>query len=165
MAQAIQHTGVGVVAVANAIILECGRQLTPVTFTRLNRLLYLAHGWSLALHKRPLTAQQPTMSPFGPYYAQLHDAYRHHNDSSITDPARNRCGAPIEADLGKDDLDIIAVVVKSYGKLPYQTLTRIVTFKGDLAWNTPVIPGSNYAEIPDEKSTFHFQRKCMQKVD
>lgn len=74
-------------AVANGffdIARQKGEALTPM---KLQKLVYFAHGWHLALKKEPLVSEPVEAWPFGPVFPVLYHEFKHYGDSPICEPA------------------------------------------------------------------------------
>lgn len=72
--------------VANFFIeagIERGEPLTPL---QVIKLVYFAHGWSLAHHDRPLVAETFKAWRLGPVIPDLYHALKHYEDQPVTEP-------------------------------------------------------------------------------
>jgi uncharacterized phage-associated protein len=58
-----------------------GKQLTPL---KLQKLVYYAHAWNLALFDRPLIAEDVEYWPYGPVVASLYHEFREFGGDHIT---------------------------------------------------------------------------------
>lgn len=74
-------------AVANSfldIAKESKSNLTPM---QLQKLVYFAHGWSLALFNEPLIAESIQAWKFGPVIPSLYHEFKHYGSGAIAEPA------------------------------------------------------------------------------
>jgi len=69
-----------------------GRELTPM---KLQKLIYFAHGWSLAIYGKPLIDEQVEAWRFGPVISSIYHEFKRFGSQSITDYAKG-----IELDKG-----------------------------------------------------------------
>ena len=72
------------VAVANYFVrksLETGKELTPM---KVLKLVYIAHGWNLALYDEPLISDSIQAWKFGPVIPSVYQAFRVFRNSQIT---------------------------------------------------------------------------------
>ena len=58
-------------AIANYYIDKANVEDTPLDHLRLQKLVYLAHGWHLAIHGRPLIEESVEAWKYGPVIADL----------------------------------------------------------------------------------------------
>lgn len=69
------------VAVANEFLKKPGgRSLTQM---QLQKLVYFAHGWNLALNDEPLTLDMPEAWAYGPVYQDLYDHTKYFGKAAI----------------------------------------------------------------------------------
>jgi uncharacterized phage-associated protein len=61
-----------------------GRNIDPMG---IQKLVYFAHGWNLAINNRPLIAQRIEAWDYGPVIRDLYQAFRKFGDGPITEPA------------------------------------------------------------------------------
>ena len=75
-------------AIAN-YFLELARaddeELSPL---KIQKLVYYANGWHLAIKGKPLISEQVEAWPYGPVVPSLYRAFRSYGDGPITEPAR-----------------------------------------------------------------------------
>jgi len=62
-----------------------GKQLDPM---KLQKLIYFAHGWNLALNNRPLLDRPVQAWRYGPVIPDVYQCFRRFGSSPITEPAR-----------------------------------------------------------------------------
>lgn len=101
-----------------------GRMLDQI---RLQHLVYIAHGWCLALHGEPLTGDRPEAWKFGPVYRRLADALARYGLDPVCREISNGeiypgflCGNPDEpaaAPLEAVEREVIARTYEHYGEL------------------------------------------------
>lgn len=74
------------VAVANKFIELAGKKGRRLTQMQLQKLAYIAHGWSLAIYDEPLISEPPLAWDYGPVYADLREALRSHGSKGVSRP-------------------------------------------------------------------------------
>lgn len=71
-------------ALANEFISRAAEHGQHFTQMQLQKLVYIAHGWNLAIHDEPLTIDDPAAWPYGPAYIELLWTFRRYGKSAIT---------------------------------------------------------------------------------
>ena|SRR5713226_567809 len=142
--------GLSAIKVAN-YFLELGRRDgIPIDPLKLQKLVYLAHGWSLLFLKRPLIRERIEAWRYGPVVQTLYKTFQKFGGSPITE------FAPVEPNEAAYDLDqqtksLLDAVWQRYKLLsPIQLsmLTHEPGYAWDLArrggalspWSGPKIP-------------------------
>ena len=59
---------------------------------KMQKLVYLAHGWHLAIHDRPLISENFEAWPYGPVEEDLYHIFKPYRDAPITDYAKTWVG-------------------------------------------------------------------------
>ena len=72
-------------AVANEFLDLAAKSGKSLTQMQLQKLVYIAHGWSLAINNEPLTVDQPQAWDYGPVYPELWEALRKYGKSIVSD--------------------------------------------------------------------------------
>jgi uncharacterized phage-associated protein len=75
-----------------------GKKLSPM---KVQKLVYLAHGWHLGLTGKPLLDEQVQAWSFGPVIRSLYDEFREFGPDDI-----NRKAVEIDCVVGPDPLDV-----------------------------------------------------------
>lgn len=112
---------------------------------QLQKLVYVAHGWCLALDGEPLTGDRPEAWEFGPVYRRLADALVQYGCDPVTreilqSEAFPQLGAachdrPAQGDLTRSETETITHVYQNYGTLHSSQLSSL-TRRGDTPWKT-----------------------------
>ncbi len=97
--------------VANAFVrmgLEAGRPVDPM---KMQKLVYLAHGFNLALLDKPLISERIEAWPYGPVVPTLYYTFKHYRSQSITEEATTDSGSRLDATTQ----DLLSQVWAKYG--------------------------------------------------
>ena len=115
--------------VANAFLKKSQKDGTIITQMKLQKLVYIAHGWMLGLSGKPLVNQEPEAWERGPVFPQLREHVKnsgsnpigdliHENDDSPFAFFSNQLrGAIITADLDEYEQLVIDHVWTRYGQM------------------------------------------------
>ena len=83
-----------------------GSAMTPM---RLQKLIYISHGWMLALLDKPLLTESPEAWQYGPVLPSVYHAYRQFGGNTITDvPEQEPSG------FSTEEKDLMAKVWEAY---------------------------------------------------
>lgn len=89
---------------------------------QLQALVYIAHGWRLALTGEPLTGNRPVVARFGPEYERIAHALR---GRGLNDVRPRDLPLPDLSVLDVEELDLITSVVDTHGSLNASQLATI----------------------------------------
>jgi uncharacterized phage-associated protein len=147
------------IAIANEVLKSARQRGLPITIMQLIKLVYIAHGWTLALLNRPLADQAPQAWQHGPVYRDIYNEFRGSGWSPITETAKHPfSGAEYAAELDPDERGILESVVENYGKLHAFELSAR-THQPDTPWSKVYKEGDGkYQEIPNSLIKKHFDR-------
>ena len=153
-------------AVANRFLELAGDE--GLTQLQIQKLVYIAHGWTLALYDQPLTRELPQAWDMGPVYLNLRKRLAHigannvrkkirENDdsASIVFSNKNR-GMEIKADFSEIEADIINQVWEIYGSLSGFKLSNL-THVNDGAWYNTYNDFGRNAEISNDLTKEHYR--------
>jgi uncharacterized phage-associated protein len=145
------------VAIANEFLSKPGG--LALTQMQLQKLVYFAHGWDLALTNTPLTVEQPEAWTYGPVYRDLYDHTKQFGSAPIgrlLSAADSQAGrmfggahgaAPYKASLSPTERQIIDHVWHRYGGVFGPSLSALthqpdtpwsLTFSGGAGKNQPI---------------------------
>ena len=130
--------------------------LTPM---QLLKLVYIAHGWMLGLHGRPLIEENVEAWKYGPVIRELYDEVRHYKGRSIKDSIRVNEKVQrkfLEDNLFTEERDIIQQVYDEYADYSGIELSRITHAKGT-PWSEVYMPGSFGEVIPIDLIEQHYK--------
>lgn len=136
----------GVLSIANEFIKMGRGQGSPVDPLKLQKLVYLAHGWNLAFTESPLIDDSVEAWRYGPVVPKLYRRFKSLKASPITEDALN------PADAGRMDamsLKVIEAVWQAYNGKSSIDLSMLTHESGSAwdivrreanEWESPVIP-------------------------
>lgn len=153
-------------AIANEFIRLAAAEGKGLTQMQLQKLVYIANGWNLAIRGEPLTADKPQAWAYGPVYHELHRALRSYGRSAVSREIRNNDFIPgvfedapdaaAVAVLGDDERAIIQRVYSDYGKFHAFQLSAL-THRDGTPWTQIYRDGAGkFDEIPSEMIREHF---------
>lgn len=136
----------------------------PLTQMQLQKLVYFAHGWNLALNSGPLVADQMQAWDFGPVFPALYSALRKFGRAVIGRPLRWGEDTPFDFDDGEEaketllssESTVIQSVWNAYGGFPAFKLSAL-THEPDTPWSKFFESGKNRT-IPDADVKAHFSK-------
>lgn len=140
-----------------------GRKLTQM---QLQKLVYIANGWSLALADELLVDDIPEAWDYGPVYSSLWRALRKYGRLPVTEsikiedenPFADENGdQPIVAELSKEQTSLIRKVFDVYGKYHAFQLSAMTHEEGTPWHKVFVEQGIRRGQITFEAIKNHFQ--------
>lgn len=156
------------VAIANEFLRKLGGTL--LTQMQLQKLVYFAHGWNLAVNGEPLTAEEPQAWAYGPVYPDLYEHTKPFGSSPIGRPitpndsnAARHFGSsaealPYAAHLTPQQRVVIDHVWNRYGRVPGSHLSAL-THQVGTPWSQVYQTGSGKNRtIPNELIQQHYRQ-------
>jgi uncharacterized phage-associated protein len=148
--------GYNVLGVANEFLNRSFVGESPLTQMHLQKLCYIAHGFSLALLDRPLTSNTIEAWGFGPVYPDLYDALKKSGNRTVSELIceNNWAAVPkirgtvVSANLDKNEGRLVDTVWKDYGAFEAFQLSALTHEKGS-PWARVFKPGIKHIVIPD----------------
>ena len=143
--------------VANYFIGERKRgNNTPPTPMQLLKLVYIAHGWNLAINNRLLIMDSIEAWLYGPVIPSLYRALKQWRNRPVDDllPV-----APTEiTDFLREDKDVMDAVLNAYGHLSALQLSRLTHASGTPWYQVYKVEGQNTGDalISSERIKQHF---------
>jgi uncharacterized phage-associated protein len=132
--------------IANEFLSLAEKDGRPLTNMQLQKLVYIAHGFTLAILDEPLVYQNVHAFDFGPVFPKLYKALARFGAGNVTE----RLKVPPEEDdisLGESAENIIRSVWATYGKMDGAKLSRL-THQPGTPWSE-IYPVSKYGVIPN----------------
>jgi len=135
-----------------------GRALTPL---QIIKLVYIAHGWMLALYQRPLISDEVEAWKYGPAIPSLYHALKKYGSGAVTGTIG---GSFFESsDLDDDEKDVIEQVYGEYGHLNGIQLSRITHSPGT-PWHE-TWTGQPNELIPNDLIAEHYRQLRDEQQD
>lgn len=143
------HSSISVANRFLGLAREQGKSLTPM---QLLKLVYLAHGWMLGLHGRPLISDDVEAWQYGPVIPRLYNAIRHFKSSPVTGPLRVS-----DTPLDETETDIVRQAFEIYGDKTGPALSRLTHTPGG-PWETVYERGAFGTDIPNDIIEDHYRQ-------
>ena len=147
--------------VANYFLDLANRDRILLSPLKLQKLVYLAHGWSLALRGKPLIRQNVEAWRYGPVIPELYQAFKNFGGSVISNKAVIREQAE---QIDEDSQKLIGAVWEKYKNLSALQLSALTHEPGsawDLVMNNPSFFGR--PTINDDLIADEFQRRRQRR--
>lgn len=116
-------------AVANVFLELAKADGKELSNLKLQKLVFLAHGFSLALFDKPLQYRDVHAWQYGPVIPHLYKSLRKYGADKVTEPIET----DDKVDNPSDEYDLIKTVWKSYSRFSASQLVNI-THKKDAPW-------------------------------
>lgn len=126
-----------------------GKLLTPL---QLMKLVYIAHGFYLAMREGDLFSDRIEAWKYGPVIPELYHATKQYGRSPI--PLQSV--GDDDPSLAKEDLDFVNEVYEKYGHLSGVALSSL-THKPGTPWYKLYEDGVLQIEIPDHEIQTHYR--------
>lgn len=142
---------------------RAGERLTPM---KVQKLVYFAHGWTLALTDRPLINEQVEAWRFGPVVPSLYHTLKHYGSEAIPTGRRLSAqaifgdGDPLP--LEEFDRKLVEKIWRVYGRFQAVELSEMTHSSGSPWHKTWHNGGKNKkgTDIPDEEIRQFFRQKA-----
>jgi uncharacterized phage-associated protein len=135
------------VEVANEFIRRANAEGRALTQMQLQKLVYIAHAWNLAINGSPLTQDNPQAWDYGPVYVDLRDALRKYGSDTVSreisyddtrygrylteNPDDNAMASDkATARLSEGETSVIERVFRDYGKFHAYKLSALTHQEG-----------------------------------
>lgn len=154
-------------AIANYFLDKGVMDGEPIDQLRLQKLVYLAHGWTLAVYDRPLLDEPVEAWRYGPVVPSLYKAFKRWGNDEILENAVSIRGTAISVPaIRRDDPETRSLLAKVWEIYkPYSGIQLSnMTHKPGTPWETTwkASRGSGAAVINNEVIQRHF-KELMQK--
>lgn len=154
--------------IANEFIRRAGRAARHLTHMQLQKLVYIANGWNLAINNAPLTTDIPSAWDYGPVYKDMFDALRRYGSNPVTQPIRAGdfgvgvfmqgpdAAGVVQAALSQREMDVIERVFNDYGQFHAYSLSAL-THQAGTPWDQVYRGGAGkLLPIDNERVRNHF---------
>ena len=139
------------------LALENGQSLTPM---QLQKLVYIAHGWSLAIRNEPLVRDSIYAWKYGPVIEALYHRLKKFGRDPVTLSQGRINVSLLGSEFTDIDEEIIEGVWETYGDLSGPQLSDLTHETGtpwDTVWNERNGRGRSGALIDDETISEHYR--------
>ena len=132
--------------------------IASTTPMKLQKLVYLAHGWHLAIHDAPLIEEKFEAWPYGPVEEFLYHMFKQFRNNPINDYAKTWVGGEEKAFVVSPDntrfFEVFSRVIQKYGNFSALQLSAL-THQPGTPWSITKAKGES--EIPNELIRDHFR--------
>lgn len=138
-------------AVANAFLKLAKDSGSELSNMQLQKLVYFAHGFTLALLDKPLIYSDVQAWQYGPVYPKLYKKLRRYGSGRVTELLDSEDEIPVPSDFS----EVIKGVWKAYGSMSAGQLSAR-THAPDTPWSLSWAEGE-YTKISDDRIKAHFK--------
>ncbi|MBN2019424.1 MAG: SocA family protein [Sedimentisphaerales bacterium] len=127
----------------------------PITHLKLQKLVYFAHGWHLAIYKKPLIDEVIEAWPFGPVICSLYHIYKIYGKDPIDSLLPKK-----EANQSIDEITkaLLDKVWETYGRISSTDLANMTHTKDGPWYQTWIGRQRKGAEIQDNIIMHYFSK-------
>lgn len=143
-------------AIANYFIRKSAESGVPLTPMKLIKLVYIAHGWYLALAGKPLLGESIEAWQYGPMIKSLYRAFKCYGNKPL--PLSAATDAVIDDNEHEDVRRLLDKIWERYSRLTAAQLSTI-THQPDTPWSQVYDPYQRGTLIPDHLIRKHYQDK------
>ena len=151
-------------AIANWFLEKAKDQGDKLTNMKLQKLVYIAHGWNLALFEAPLVEDTIEAWQYGPVIPSLYHEFKLWGSGEIKELAENMfvradkiyC-VPYNAELNGEEHSLLDEIWKAYGKFSANQLSRL-THKDGSPWHQVWEEGCRNRPIPNNVIKAYYKK-------
>jgi uncharacterized phage-associated protein len=156
-------------AIANEFLTRAWDARCALTHMQVQKLTYLAHGWSLGAGRGALVEEQFEAWTFGPVVRKLYDSLKHYGPGHITKVIRWGDDTPLNDEREFDaayvqtsdfERDLLDFVYRTYGEFHAYQLSALTHLDGT-PWQKTYVPGQN-KPISNDDIEAYFERLSQQ---
>jgi len=139
-----------------------GRLLTNM---HLQKLAFIAHGWNLALYRKPLIREEAKVWKFGPVYPELYNALSKYGSGAVTDLVHQNDdnvffevprGPVVRAQITQQQEKLLKAVWDSFKTFSGLELSAM-THMDDSPWSIAKKQYGLNSSIPDDLSRSYYE--------
>jgi uncharacterized phage-associated protein len=147
--------------VANEFLRQAKARDTTLTNMELQKLVYIAHGYSLALLGRPLIKQHVEAWRYGPVIPDLYHALRQYGSGNVKDLINLLPGEK----LSETDSKLVESVLGAYGRFSGAQLSTM-THREGTPWREVYEPNASFHSdiIPDKLIKAHYRELLNERA-
>ena len=147
-------------AIANEFLRRRGKAAWPQQMY-LQKLVYIAHGWNLAINEEPLVNEAPEAWDNGPVFRSLWNHIRDHwyssEDCLLRDPDDNKV---IEAKLLPEEKEVIDHVWSKYSQYSAEDLSKM-THEPNTPWHSAYLGRGRNSALEENEIRNHYTQLAM----
>lgn len=159
--------------IANEFIRRAAAEERALTQMQIQKLVYIANGWNLAINGSPLTADEPQAWDYGPVYRYLWNALRSYGRTKVTETIKNSDFVPgmfadepdeePNANITEEERAVIGRVFRDYGHFEAFRLSAL-THRDSTPWTEVYRDGQGrFDEIPSQLIRDHFVQLAQER--
>jgi uncharacterized phage-associated protein len=138
--------------VAQDILWAAHRDANPLTPMQLLKLVYIAHGWNLGLHSRPLIYDAVEAWQYGPVIPAIYHQFKRFGGGFITE-----CPPGPQEVVTATERNLLDQVWKGYGKMSGIGLSSL-THQPGTPWDVTIRRLGRGATISNDLIEDHYRR-------
>lgn len=143
-------------AVANWFIRRAKQDRRALSNMQLQKLVYFAHGWTMALHRHPLIKDEVQAWEFGPVIPPLYRALARFGADPVTESLEIHA-----EDFQAFEEEVLEQVYQGYGSYPASTLSALTHQRGS-PWEKTFEPGARGKPISNDMIADYFSELASQ---
>ena len=124
---------------------------------KLQKLVYHAHGWNLAINQEPLVNTVPEAWDGGPVFRSIWNHIRDFGYGQKTGLLENLEGRPFQAKLSEAEKNVIDMVWDKYRNFTGHELSQM-THQADTPWSEAYLNRGQNAVITNKSMQSYFRR-------
>lgn len=156
-------------AIANWFIERANKSGVDLSPMKLLKLVYLAHGWNLALTDKPLINEAVCAWRFGPVISSLYQEFKHFGNEQVTEFALNPITKQPYEVLAEDEktqfiLNKVWEWYAPWSAIQLSNLTHDTGSPWDIAWNEEKGSTQKGYIVRDELIRNHYHKLAMEAM-
>jgi uncharacterized phage-associated protein len=146
-------------AVANWFILKAKENGESITAMKLQKLIYYAHGWCLALYKRPLVEDKVQAWTYGPVFPHVYHLAKAYGSDPIDSLLYGYFPPPSVVQDSDPRIPLLEKIWDVFGKYSASQLSRMTHELGG-PWDKTIKlnPGRRGTTIPEDLLIEYFSK-------
>ncbi|MCF6305055.1 MAG: DUF4065 domain-containing protein [Rhodobacteraceae bacterium] len=161
-------------AIANVFIKKAKAEGKLLTQMQLQKLVYIAHGWGLAINGEPLTSDAPCAWDYGPVYPELWQSLRGYGRSAVNKMIKygdydcnifsDNADDIAVAELSQPESDLVDKIYELYGHFHAFQLSALTHQEGTPWYRVFVENNSKKGVITNNDIKDHFVELAQQRA-
>lgn len=131
-----------------------------ITTMKVQKLVYFAHGWCLALYDQPLVTEWVNVWPWGPGFRDIYDVAKEFGSGPLTSPLHAYFEEPPLVEKGDPRIPLLQRIWDVYGKFTTSQISRMAMEQDgpwDVTWQK--YPGRKNVGIDENLLRAKFREK------